>query len=148
LRREQRYELLVFVVEVRATLLLRQIEVAVGDSPQQDRRPEKRFHRGMPGWEPDGARIVSELLEAQRVRVRDQRAEDAPPGRQVADDGARFLVDAMRDEPLKARARGIDHPESRVLRAGHLGSGLDDPLQHTVERQFGVNGETGLDQRP
>ena len=78
-------ELLVLVGERGAALLLGQVQVAVGDSAQEDRDAEERAHRRMVRREADRARVVREIVEAQRLRVLDQRAEDAAATREVAD---------------------------------------------------------------
>ena len=98
--------------------LLRQVEVAVGDPAQRDRHAEERVHRRMAGREADGARILGEIVQAQRVGIADEDAEDPAAGRQVADGGLRLRVDPRRQEPLEARAGGVDDAEGRVLRAG------------------------------
>ena len=50
----------------------------------------------------------------------------------------------MRDEALEARSGRIDHAERGVLRARDLRRRFDDPRQNAVERELGVDCETGL----
>ena len=144
LRREERDQLLVLLVEVGSALLLGQIEVAVGDAAQHDRRPEERPHRRMAGREADGARVLGQIVQAQRAGVGDQRAEDAASAGQVADDRPCLVVDAVRDEALEARSRRVDDAERRVPGAGDERRRLDDALQDAVERQLRADREAGL----
>ena len=129
LRREERDELLVMLVELGAAGLFRQIEIPVRNASEHDRRAEERLHLRMTRREADGPRIVRDRVQPQRARVGDQRAEDAAAAGQVTDAPARLVVDAVRDEPFERRPGRIDHPESRVLRGGDECGGLDDALR-------------------
>src|SRR5439155_744874 len=44
------------------------------------------------------------------------------------------------------RSRLVDHAERCVPRAGELRPGLDEVLEHRVERQLGREGDPGLDE--
>jgi hypothetical protein len=145
LRREQHDEILVLLGEL-ALDLLRQVQVAPGDAADQDRHAEEAAHRRVAGREADGSRILTEVVEPQRPRVGDQRAEDAAPARQFADDGARLRGEAGRQEPLESRAGRVDDAEGGVARAGDGGGGLDDVLEERVERELGAEGDAGLDE--
>ena len=94
LRREQLRQLLVLLAEVLAARLLGQVEVAVGDAAEQDRDAEEAAHRRVVAREADRARVVGDVVQAERARLADQHAEDAAPARQVADRRVRLLVDA------------------------------------------------------
>ena len=97
-------QLLGLVRERGAVSLLGQVQVAVGDSAQQDRNAEERAHRWMVRREADRARIVGEVVEAQRLGVVDQRAEDATASWELADRILRLGIDAGDDEPLERLA--------------------------------------------
>jgi len=102
----------------------------------------------VPGGKADGARILGEIVKAQRPGVSDQQAQDPAPLRRVPDLQLDFVAHAVGDEPLEASAGGVDHPKCRVLRVGHMGRGLDDPFEDALERQLGADGDTGFDQCP
>jgi hypothetical protein len=96
--------------------------------------------------EPDGARIGCEIVQAQRVCIDDQRAEDAPAARQVADPLVRLLVDARGEEPLEVAPRGVDHAQRGVAGRGQLGRRLQDALEHSVEGELGSDRDPRVDQ--
>ena len=56
-------------------------------------------------------------------------------------------VDAGGDESLEVRARGVDHAERRVARAGQLRRGLDELLQQRVERELRAERDARVDER-
>ena len=124
---EQPDELLVFVREILAALLLGEVEVAVGDAAQHDRHAEEAVHRWMSGREADRTRILREIVQPQRLRLADQHAEDAPSARQRADLRAQVVVDPVGDELLELRAARVDHPERRVASTCQLGRRLHEP---------------------
>src|SRR5581483_1557049 len=97
---EQLDDLLVLGAERLPILLLRQVEVPEHGAAKADRDAEERAHRRMARREADGARVLREVLEPQRLVLADQHAEDASPSRRVADRRARRLVDADGDELL------------------------------------------------
>ena len=146
LRGQQLDQLLIFRAEVASALLLGQIEVAVGDPAQQHRHAEERRHRRMVRREADRARVVADRVQAQRVRVGDERAEDSAALGQVADRRPCGVVDAVGDEALEPRARPVDHAQRRVARAGQLGGQLGQPLKQAVEGELGSQGYPGLDE--
>ena len=84
----------------------------------------------------DRARVVGDVVEAKRLRVVDQGAEDPAAVRQVADEGLGLLVDPRDDELLQSTAALIDHSERRVLGSGQLGRGLHDLLENRVEGEL------------
>jgi hypothetical protein len=55
----------------------------------------------MAGREADGAGIVCEIVKAERRRVADEHAEDAPARGHVADRRALRVVDTGREEALE-----------------------------------------------
>src|SRR5204862_6217201 len=103
-------------------------------------------HRRMPGRKADRARILADLVEAQRPRVADQHAEDAAARRQVADLPPRLRVDAGGDEALEARAAGIEYAESGISGTRQRGRGLDHLLEHRVERELRAERDARLDE--
>ena len=133
-------------VKSAPTCLLGQVEVAVGDSAEHDRDAEEGAHRRVVRREADRARILGDVVQAQRLRLADEHAEDAAPARQVADRGMGLLVDAGGEEPLEALARAIDDAERRVARFGQLGGRLGEALEQRVERELGGERDPGVDQ--
>src|SRR5215218_9954585 len=95
--------------------------------------------------EADRTRILREVVEAQRLRVVDQRAEYAAAVRRVADRSLGLRVDAGDDEPLERLPAGVDDPERRIAGSGQLRGRLDDLLEHRVERELGRERDTGVD---
>ena len=142
---EQRDELLVLGGEVLAALLLGQVQVPVGDAAEQDRHAEEGAHRRVVRREADRARVGGEVVQAERLRVADQDAEDPAAVRQVADPLVCLVVDTGRQEALERAAGAVDHAQRGVLRAGQLGGGLDDPLQDRVERELRRDRDSGVD---
>jgi hypothetical protein len=94
LRRQQLYEVLVILVEIGAGFLLRQVQVAVGDAPEQDRNAQEGVHRRMAGWEAGGAGVLIDPGQPDRSRIVDQRPEQALALRQLADLGHCLIRDA------------------------------------------------------
>ena len=130
-----------------AALLLGQVEVAVGDAAQQDRHAEERAHRRMAGREADRARVLGQVVQAQRLRVADQHAEDAAPARQVADRRVRLRVDAGGDEALELVSR-----RGRSRRARRSGRPVSSAAVSTrrceqrVERELRGEGDPRLEE--
>ena len=84
----------------------------------------------------DRARVVGDVVEAKRLRVVDQGAEEPAAVRRVADELLSLLVDPGDHELLQSKAALIDHPERRVRRSGQLGRGLHDLLENRVEGEL------------
>jgi hypothetical protein len=95
---------------------------------------------------PDRAVVAYDVVQAQRTRVANQHAEDAAAARQLADRGVGLGVDAVRDEALELLAARVEDAESRVACAGQLRGGLNEALEHRVERQLGAERDSGLDE--
>ena len=90
----------------------------------------------MVGWKPDRAGIVRNVVEAERLCLVNQHAEDAAPTWQVADGREGLRVEPRRHEALELGAVRIDDPERRILRARQLGRRLRKPLEKRVERKL------------
>ena len=135
---KQLRQLFVFVGEVEPVGLLGQVEVAVGDAAEDDRQAQERLHRRVALREAHRTRIVRELVQAQRLRVPDEDAEDAAPTGKLADRRVCLRVHARRQEALERLARLVDHAEGRVAGAGDLGGRLDDALQQRIEGKLGA----------
>ena len=71
--------------------------------------------------------------------MRDQLAEHAAAAGQVADLGARRVVEAERQEAGELGARVREHPERRVLRACQLLCRRKHPLEHDLDVELGEN---------
>lgn len=131
-RGEQDDQLLVLVRELLAVLALAEVDVPERLAVDDHGRAEEGAHRRVPRREADGPRVAAEVGEAQRLRVVDQRAEHAAPGRERADQRARLLVHAVRDEAADATV-GPEHAERAVAGAGQPAGDLDDVAQLRVQ---------------
>ena len=78
--------------------------------------------------------------------VLDDHAEDAAPAGQVADQGARAVVEAGRDE-LDELAVAAEHAQRAVAGAGQRRRRLDDPGQHAGEVEVAGDRGHGLEQQ-
>jgi len=144
---QQLHELLILLGEVRAALLLGEVEVPVRDPAEQDRHAEERAHRGVVGWKADRARVVSEVVEPERPGVGDERSEDAAAVRRIADRRLRLLVDAGHDEPFEGTAARVDHAQRGVAGPGQLRSAFDDLLEDCVQGQLRGERDARVDDR-
>ena len=97
--------------------------------------------------EADRAWIRSQVVEPERPRIVDQRAEHAPAAREMPDRSLGLLVEAGHHEPLEGLSARIQHAERRIPRSRQLRRRLDDFLQHGVERQLGRERDTRIDER-
>ena len=145
---EQAGQLLVLGREVRAARLLGEVEVAEGDAAEHDRHAEERPHRRVVRREAGRAGVLRDVVQPERPRFPDQRPEQAPPARQVADRLVGLLVDPRGEEPLQSLSRRVDHAERRVARLGQLRGDLGQALEERIERQLGRQRDPGLDEPP
>ena len=76
---------------------------------------------------------MPDVVQAQRRRVVDQRAEDAAAARQRADHRVAGLVDAPREEPGQLGPRLVEDAERRVAGFGELLRRLEHSIEHLVE---------------
>ena len=72
------------------------------------------------------------IRQAQRPRLRDQHPQHSVPARQVADGAMCVLVDARREEALKALAPRVEHADGRVARARQLTRHPEQALEHRL----------------
>ena len=147
LTRKQGDELLILLGEVLPKLLLGEIEVAVGDAAQQDRHAQERLHRRMRGREADRPRILGQVMQAERLRIVDERSEDPAPVRKGADRCVSLRVDAVRQKPLELRTGLVDDAQRGVPCARQLRRDFDESLQNGVERELGGDCDARLEQR-
>jgi hypothetical protein len=90
--------------------------------------------------------MVADVVQAQRTRVVDEHAEQAATARQVADGAMGVLVDAAGEEACELTAALVEDPERDVARPGEVGGGLQEPVEHGLEVQFGQQAAPGLDE--
>ena len=57
------------------------------------------------------------------------------------------VVDSGREEALERLPALVDHAERGVASAGHLGRGLDEPLEQRVQRELGVECDARVEKR-
>ena len=148
LSRQQTDEILVFGIEVDATRLFGQVEVAVGDAAQHDRNAQERPHRRMIRRETNRTRVVAERAKTQRLDIADQHPEDPTPARKSADRLDLLATDAVRDETLQLVAVTIDDAERGVSRPRQLSRNPHQPLEKLIEGQCGAQGDTRTDENP
>jgi hypothetical protein len=81
--------------------------------------------------------MVGEIVQAQRVRVSNQRPEDAATARVVPDRANRLVVGTLGDElnqaDLVEGGPRPEHAESRVPRVDELAGGRDDAPENDGE---------------
>ena len=144
---QQLDDLLVLFGECAAACLLREVEVSVRDTAQQDRHAEEGPHRWVIRRESDRPGIRREVVEAKRRRVTDQDAEDPAATREVAYGFLRRVVDAGDYEALELLPAGVDDAEGGIACARQRSNRLDDALQDGVERKLGGNGDRRVQDR-
>ncbi len=88
------------------------------------------------------------MLQAQRHRVADQLAEQAPAPGEVADCLAGLLVDARGDEPLQLGTAGVEDAQRRVAGPGQLARHLEHSQQNGLGVEFGNQPAARLDKPP
>ena len=148
LRGEHDRDLLVLLGEVRVALLLRQVEVSVDRSAQEDRHAEEGLHLGMARREADRARILAEVVEPKRPGVLDESAEDPPADGQVTDLLRCGLVEATVDEALEPFPGAVDDAERHVAGARQAYRRLEQLLENGLERELGGQQDADLDESP
>ena len=126
--------------------LLGQVQVSVRHTAQEDRNAEEGLHRRVVGRKTDGARVVAEVVQPQGLRIADEHAEDSAASRQVADRGVGLRVDAGREEALQPLPGTVDHTQRGVPRPGELCRRLHELLQERIEREFGAQRDTRIDE--
>ncbi len=147
LRREQCHELLVLSREVRAALLLGQVEIPESDASQHDRDAEKGVHRGVVRGEADGAGILRDVVQPERCCLPDEHAENPPSSWEIADGSVGLRIDSVGEESLQLRPGWVDHPKRGVTCSGQHAGGLDQLLQDRVERELRGERDARLEQR-
>ncbi len=106
------------------------------------------MHRRVIRREADGARILGEVVQAQRLSPRGSDAPRMPRPRGSSPIAAcvSASIPCVRNRSSREPAR-VDHAERGIAGAGELGGRLDEPLQQRVERQLGGQRDAGLEQR-
>src|SRR5262249_8357282 len=146
LRCEELRELEILLGELATILLLREIEVPVGDAALRDRHAEERRHRRVVRWEADRARVFGDVPQAQRLRLADEHAEDPAAARQVADRVECLGSDPRGEEALEPLAGLVDDAARREARSRELGRRLDEALEQSVERELRGERDPRLDE--
>src|SRR4051812_14580415 len=95
----------------------------------------------------DRARVLAEIVQAQRYRFVDQDTEDPTAARKLTDRPMRFRVDAGRQEALELSAAGIDDAERGVSGARQVGRSRDETLQERLEGKLGRDRHARLEKR-
>ena len=133
--------------ELLGVALVRQVDVAVDLPADDDGAAEERRHRRVVLGKADARLVRGDVGHAQRVRVGDDRAEDALAVGAVADECGRLGVDAVDDDVVEAPL-GVEHAERPVLGAGEFRCGLDESAQQWFEleilAQFDDGGQQSL----
>ena len=80
--------------------------------------------------------MLTDVGQAQRLRVGDQDPEDPVTAREIADGRVRSLVEANREKALEALTALVEHAEGGVAGAGQLAGDLEHVLQHALAVQF------------
>ncbi|MEZ5124228.1 MAG: hypothetical protein R2736_22120 [Solirubrobacterales bacterium] len=125
--------LFVGLVEAVGALLVGQVEVAPRLAVHEDRHPEERAHVRMAVREAVRARVVGDVVEAQRPRVADQHPENATAVGQVADRAVGLGIDADGQEALELAALLVEDAQRGEPRAGELAGLVEHALQDRLE---------------
>ena len=88
----------------------------------------------------------ADVVQAQRLRVADQDAEDTAAAGQVADLAVRLGVDAGGEEALQPLAALVEHADRGVAGARHVARGLEQPLEHDLAVELGDQRAAGVEQ--
>ena len=141
------------VGERLAAGLLGQVEVPVDLALHEQRHPEEGSHRGMPGREADGQRVLADVVEDQRPGVVDEHPEHTLPGGEAGDPGDLVGADPEERE-VDDLLLGAEHAEEPEPGAGDRTGELDDPVEQRTEgevrlevadrREQGVRGHAAV----
>ena len=137
--------LLVGLGEV-AVLFLGEIQVAPDRAANHDRHTEEAAHRRVTIGEAVAARVLAHIGQAERLRLRDQHSEHAPPARQVANRRARLVVDAERYELAERGPLVIEDPERRIAGSGDLPRGRQNPVENSQRIELRYECAPGVEQ--
>jgi hypothetical protein len=96
--------------------------------------------------EADGARIVCNVVEPQRLGVSDQDTEETTAAREVADSGMRVGVDPGGKKSLQTLTGLVDDVEGGVPRVGQFRGGLHESLEKGVEGELGTKCDPCVDE--
>ena len=105
---------LVLVGELGRTLLVRQVEVAVDVVSDTQRDAQEGGHGRVPGREAVAARVLFEVLEAQRLGFGDQEPEHAPARWALPDDLLFGVTEPDGDELFEPGAGLVEDSEGGV----------------------------------
>lgn len=119
--------------ELSAIVLLGQVEVSVSAAADEDRHPEERAHRRVPGGESVGTMVRAYVRDAERLGVADQLAEHPVAGRQRTDPRLLLLVDAHRQETGQLAAALVEDSQRRIASAGKGLGGSEHTPEHLVD---------------
>ena len=124
-----------------------EVEVAEHHLTDPDRDPQEVLHRRVPGREPARAAVVGQGGQSDRVRVIDQRPEQALALRQVPDPGRDLDGHADVHELRQPTARR-DHPQRGVAGTDQLPGRLGHVPQHRRQPQITDDELVGPQQTP
>src|SRR3546814_4364940 len=127
--REGFEQLLVLFGELPA-LAVREIEVPEHLASDAGGYAEEAAHRRVVRGEARCARVVADLGDPDRVRLRDQRAQKPVPAWQMPDGVRGLVVETDEDELVEPAAGCVDTPESTVFCLHQVHRRLDDAAQH------------------
>ena len=102
----------------------------------------------MGGWfgrEAEAVGMTADLGDAQRPRVGDEQAEDAPARRAGPDPGLLLGGEPDGDEVRQGLLLLVEHPQRAVARAGHGARLLDDVAQDLGQLEVGLDQQRRLE---
>ena len=88
--------------------------------------------------------MLREVVEPEVSSVADEHSENSAAVRRIADLPLDFVRHPVSDEALEPGSCSVDHAQSGVLGISDVRRRLDDPLEHTVERELGSDGDPRL----
>ena len=146
-RGERLDERLVCVGELVARLLVGEVERADDLAPRDDRHAEERAHRGVRRRPPAAeARVAADVGRPVRAVGLQHRSEQPVLARQLAERRDELVAHSRGDEPREA-AVAVGHTDRGVARARQLARGVDELLEHRLDRVLGGDRQDGIRQR-
>ena len=144
---EELRQLLVLLGEVVAALLLREVEVAVGHTSQEDRHAEERLSSadGGAGSRPSASRLRCRAAAASGVSRIRTPSSPRPRGRSPIAACVSSSIPVVRNRSSPCPALSMT-PRAAYRAPVELGGRLDESLEQRVERELGAECDPRVDE--
>ena len=144
---EQHEGALIVLTELIGVGLVGEVEVAERLTVDEHGDTEERAHPRMAGREAVRRRVSTDVCDAKRLGVGDQRAENAASARERPDPLAVGAVDAGGDEPLELKSRCIEDPERGIAGTGQHSGRFEEFREDGLEVEIGNHALCDFEQR-